>query len=961
RTIFKRTANTNSVRSQSNSSTYVPIFSTQQKSLDKFQTFQRRINSQQNDISNYRVEPPSRLYTPPKISYSACEQFSYSTPKPNSQQYFSMCIPQNFRSSTSYNHQLNQVSSTFSPLNISKSSFTHLSPQPPLFSSKNVRPHRAIQISRSGKQNAGMVGVGGISFQENNGYVGIKADLILNGTIVHTSDTSSTSSRKTSSGPPGRSLRASEFSGSSEELSQPSGPFGSSRLSEFSKPSRSLKVSGSGGIPETKIHQQSDPNTYSSSFSNQQPLEKHAFQVKNSQKRDEENYTIRPSIYTPLNINFSTSGQPLSIPYSAISNSQQSSIYVPQSFNGSTFYNPQSNQLSQQVLLPLNCSKSSPTCVTPQTLIFSLPGPKSSQSASKAGKQLVITKPTDEISDTENVNVVRFSADAFVNPNIQIATGSHALELLSQSSRPLQFSGLSSTSQFLGPSAPGSTLGSSGFTEFLRPSVSSKPLGLTGVSRPSESSGLLRPLEVPSVFPESSGFLGFSKPLNFSGLAGSVGLFESSGPSFPPLTVTRPLSPSTTQSKVGIGTVSNVPTAHANSRIPETNFFSSTDIGETQTDNDFNHPPHIHSINVECSKTMMTINIEFNRVFDGIIYSKGYYLNPECVYVKQNSGSARYSFTVNLDSCGTQFLNDFASPAGQAYLENVLVLQNEPSIQEVWDTVRRVRCLWEGNINKALRMNLSVDILNQEIIAFNGDTATTKLDIQIGRGPFAPTANGLVQIGETMTLVISVEGDPDFDLQVRDCSARDEASTNMLQLTDERGCTLKPKLFGAFQKTKDTANTGASIIAYAFFQAFKFPDVLGLIIECNVELCKTNCVPCPEANQQIEPGRRRRSLMYAPLSNNLTNSIPLSDAVRVGRRFKVIMVDDLNTATNQILDNVEETAVEAMAKAKGVCMNNNGFYTIFSLTLAILFIAILSAVVLYIKLQRIRKSKFIDS
>jgi len=42
----------------------------------------------------------------------------------------------------------------------------------------------------------------------------------------------------------------------------------------------------------------------------------------------------------------------------------------------------------------------------------------------------------------------------------------------------------------------------------------------------------------------------------------------------------------------------------------------------SQTDEDLNHPPHIHNLNVECSKTMMMINIEFNRAFDGIIYSK---------------------------------------------------------------------------------------------------------------------------------------------------------------------------------------------------------------------------------------------------------------------------------------------------------------------------------------------------
>lgn len=89
----------------------------------------------------------------------------------------------------------------------------------------------------------------------------------------------------------------------------------------------------------------------------------------------------------------------------------------------------------------------------------------------------------------------------------------------------------------------------------------------------------------------------------------------------------------------------------------------------------------------------------------------------------------------------------------------------------------------------------------------------------------------------------------EITFKVRDCVARDKASTNILQLTDERGCILKPKLFGTFQKTNDTGNTGTSIIAYAFFQAFKFPDVMDLFIECNVELCKTNCDPCPDANQ----------------------------------------------------------------------------------------------------------------
>ncbi|GLH04823.1 Uncharacterized protein GBIM_10450, partial [Gryllus bimaculatus] len=173
----------------------------------------------------------------------------------------------------------------------------------------------------------------------------------------------------------------------------------------------------------------------------------------------------------------------------------------------------------------------------------------------------------------------------------------------------------------------------------------------------------------------------------------------------------------------------------------------------------------------------------------------------------------------------------------------------------VWDTVRRVRCLWEGNINKALRVDLSVDMLSQETVTFSGDTAVARLDIQMGRGPFAPKATGLVKIGETMTLVVSVEGDADFDVGVRDCTAHDASGAN---------------------------------------QAFKFPDVMDLTLECNVELCKTDCQTCPDA-QSADPQlrRRRRDLWAAEGSDGAADNATRGDPVRVFRSFRVVSPDDL--------------------------------------------------------------------
>ncbi|KAL0812103.1 hypothetical protein ABMA28_009487 [Loxostege sticticalis] len=301
-------------------------------------------------------------------------------------------------------------------------------------------------------------------------------------------------------------------------------------------------------------------------------------------------------------------------------------------------------------------------------------------------------------------------------------------------------------------------------------------------------------------------------------------------------------------------------------------------------DDDDRHPPHIHAITVDCGKEMMTINIEFNKPYNGLIYSQDHYKEDECVYVRENSNQVKFSFTVSLNKCGTRFFSDFENE-GQAYLENVLVLQNEAGIQEVWDHIRRVRCLWEGNLTKQLVSSLSVGMLNQITSNFSGDTAMARLDIQVGKGPFAPEANGLVKIGETMTLVVTVTGDAGFDIFVRECVARDSESKHVVPLTDSNGCVLKPKLFGAFQKTRDTGNTGASIIAYAYFNAFKFPDEMDLVIQCDVELCKTDCDACPNPGS-LTPQRRRRDVIHV---GNRT----VEPSTTISKGLKVVFAEEL--------------------------------------------------------------------
>lgn len=55
----------------------------------------------------------------------------------------------------------------------------------------------------------------------------------------------------------------------------------------------------------------------------------------------------------------------------------------------------------------------------------------------------------------------------------------------------------------------------------------------------------------------------------------------------------------------------------------------------------------------------------------------------------------------------------------------------------------------------------------------------------MGRGPFAPSASGLVKIGELMTMVVEVEGPAQMDILVRQCIAHDGTNDNTIDLTDK--------------------------------------------------------------------------------------------------------------------------------------------------------------------------------
>lgn len=215
--------------------------------------------------------------------------------------------------------------------------------------------------------------------------------------------------------------------------------------------------------------------------------------------------------------------------------------------------------------------------------------------------------------------------------------------------------------------------------------------------------------------------------------------------------------------------------------------------------------PQIKHLQVQCEKTHMRVNIEFDRPFYGMIFSKGFYSDPHCVHLKPGTGHLSATFEIFLNSCGMSSSANHnvaaygaPTPSG-SYVENTIIIQYDPYVQEVWDQARKLRCTWYDFYEKAVTFRpFQVDMLHAVTANFLGDNLQCWMQIQVGKGPWASEVSGIVKIGQTMTMVLAIKDDENkFDMLVRNCVAHD-GKRAPIQLVDQYGCVVRPKIMSRY-------------------------------------------------------------------------------------------------------------------------------------------------------------------
>jgi hypothetical protein len=397
--------------------------------------------------------------------------------------------------------------------------------------------------------------------------------------------------------------------------------------------------------------------------------------------------------------------------------------------------------------------------------------------------------------------------------------------------------------------------------------------------------------------------------------------------------------------------------------------------------------PKITSLDVTCEKNLMKVFVEFDKPFYGIIFSKGHYSDVNCVHLPAGLGRTSAKFDVSINSCGTignteNGLYGYGADSGSGtFFENTIVVQYDPQVQEVWDQARKLRCTWHDQYEKSVTFRpFPVDMLDVVRADFAGDNVGCWMQIQVGKGPWASEVSGLVKIGQTMTMVLAIKDDEQkFDMMVRNCMAHD-GKRAPIQLVDQKGCVTRPKLMSKFSKIKNFG-ASASVLSYAHFQAFKFPDSMEVHFQCTIQICRYQCpdqcdapkaaAPAPDSYGSPAPPAQGPDTYGSPVAAPIaTYGKPVSrsrrEAEKVGEIIgekvveidledvgveKVIQVVSSGDLTFAIKENENETDTvvdlyppvrQTLSEDQGyICMSTPAFAATLVILLAILVISCL--------------------
>ncbi|KAK8379178.1 hypothetical protein O3P69_019194 [Scylla paramamosain] len=268
----------------------------------------------------------------------------------------------------------------------------------------------------------------------------------------------------------------------------------------------------------------------------------------------------------------------------------------------------------------------------------------------------------------------------------------------------------------------------------------------------------------------------------------------------------------------------------------------------------------LESLDVKCGRSGMNVELRFTAEFPGVVYSKGHFSDPACLYLRESDPrSDVYRFTIPIDGCGTEAEEGVGESGKDRAVGNTIIIQTDPLIQEVWDEARHITCTWSHSLTKSVAF-LPLKVYEPDIVDVQLDSRSvnTLMEIQRGTrgaaGPLPAPPTGYVHVGDDISVVIYVKG-TQTDANVMSCNATTAGRETTVALVDGQGCLLRPDLLTPFAKTRQVNGVEADLMLYSYLKAFNIAESPEFTISCALEVCED---VCPKTCLSGPPKARRR-------------------------------------------------------------------------------------------------------
>lgn len=310
-------------------------------------------------------------------------------------------------------------------------------------------------------------------------------------------------------------------------------------------------------------------------------------------------------------------------------------------------------------------------------------------------------------------------------------------------------------------------------------------------------------------------------------------------------------------------------------------------------------PDNMHVTISLAQKNSISYDDGIIEAFNGIVYPAGLGTNSSCLreYVDAR-GDLHY--TLPLRSCNTMSSDN--EDGTVEFFNNIIV---QPHLRLVTGQGRgyHVRCRYKRRDLtqfhhyhgvRADRLSGGSDN-GSEYDEDSGSLPSCTMKIYKGDPKDKQVASN-VRIGETLTLVVSLEKQKQFGLLVSECAVRDGIGWAEQSLISDDGCPLDGEIMGSFQYSKDKQE------AHVTFSAHKFPYTASVYYTCEVKLCDlrhpTDCEPCSHkkrARRQADEGQPATVEVFSGLYVNEADS-PDADEVTSTKNEDEICISQRNFA-----------------------------------------------------------------